>query len=257
MLLAYLPVLLPLTAPAERRASTGTGAALELLLGVDLAPAERAAPTPARVDVDAAKIGTHEVAKRNDEKGQTGKGTHDPKIATGDRASDAAATDAARSSRSGPIAFELAAENADLASPGAELADSPPDSEGSPAASSGLNLARPSEWDTLVESAAEPGVALFKRSDARRHALVLQDRRRAEALRQNQIERFGHAADGYGRQTGTGEAVKTDQGCFELREDLHTSGQQRRWWRTGCKDGRKPAWRRKILAFDGDAASDP
>ena len=116
-----------------------------------------------------------------------------------------------------------------------------------------LNLSRPSEWQSLaLDPPEQQGALVFKRST--RQALV---KRRAEqdaaqALTRSQIARLGLPAEQFRRLSDAGEEVKTDKGCFVKRTENSLSGRQERWWRTACKDSRKPQWRREVLSFGPD-----
>ena len=81
---------------------------------------------------------------------------------------------------------------------------------------------------------------VFDRKLARR----LEAARRAAGgrgtLAARQRAREGVSSDEYARASGNGERVKTESGCFELREDPDAGGT--RWWREPCQDTRVDAW---------------
>ncbi len=66
---------------------------------------------------------------------------------------------------------------------------------------------------------------------AARTRAVLAGRRRS---------RDGVSAADYARASALGEKIKTESGCFELREDRNTGGT--RWWREACQDTRTDPW---------------
>ena len=63
------------------------------------------------------------------------------------------------------------------------------------------------------------------------HRQLLASRRRARA---------GATSEEYERSAALGEKLKTDAGCFELREDPDNGGT--RWWAEACTDTRQSPW---------------
>ena len=123
----------------------------------------------------------------------------------------------------------------------APVQDLPHAAADAPRSAAPLDLSLPREAiDSPVPSASQGAGWVFDRKLARR----LEDARRAAASRgtlaARQRAREGVSSDEYARASGNGERVKTDSGCFELREDPDAGGT--RWWREPCQDSRVDAW---------------
>ena len=102
-----------------------------------------------------------------------------------------------------------------------------------------LDLHIPERFLTAAIPAASAGWVFDARlaqrlDDARRQ------RRAHDRLAARRRARNGVSADEYQRWSGLGEKVKTDAGCFELREDPFNH--RPRWWLEGCTDTRQSPW---------------
>lgn len=116
-----------------------------------------------------------------------------------------------------------------------------------------LNLSRPDGWNSpATETPENIASSAFKKSTRDAVALRQQERARSQALSRAQVERLGLPAEEYRRLTDAGEEVKTAKGCFIKRPVNGPNGRSERWWRTGCRDSRVPAWKREVLTFGPD-----
>ena len=86
---------------------------------------------------------------------------------------------------------------------------------------------------------------VFDRKLARRLAAAKADAATRRSLADRQAARVGLGSADYARRSALGEKLKTDAGCFELREDPDNGGT--RWWREACSDTTQSEWEQEPL----------
>jgi hypothetical protein len=101
--------------------------------------------------------------------------------------------------------------------------------------------AQPAPVDTNGPFDPDIAKAVAKRQETRTR-VALAARRRAQ--------REGVSSPDYERDMAAGHTIKTDSGCFDLRDDQTLDPNAPSWWRTPCKEAHVSAWQQDELTDD-------